>query len=49
METKRATIIDRIRGYFELRAYMRRFERDKEARRVAMAEIRAERTNTITL
>lgn len=49
MKTKRATIIDRIRGYFQLRAYMRRFERDKEARRVAMAEIRAERTNTITL
>ena len=48
MKTKRATIIDRIRGYFELRVYMRRFEREREARRVAMAEIRAER-NTIEL
>lgn len=48
MKTARPTIIDRIRGYFELRAYMRRFEREREARRVAMAELRAER-NTIEL
>lgn len=33
------TIIDRIRGYFELRRYMRRFNADRAARNQAINEM----------
>lgn len=41
--TTTPTIIDRIKGWFELRRYMRRFKAERAQRDVAIAQMMAER------
>ena len=41
--TRKPTIIDRIKGYFQRRKYMRRWKREQAERYAAYAELRAER------
>lgn len=46
MKTTNVTIIDRIIGYFRMAKYRARFERERVARRQAMAELRAVRNTS---
>lgn len=41
--TRKPNIIDRIKGYFQRRKYMRRWEREQAERYAVMAELRVER------
>lgn len=41
--TTQPTIIDRIKGWFQLRRYMKRFKAERAQRDVAIAQMMAER------
>lgn len=41
--TRKPTIIDRIKGYFQRRKYMRRWKREQAERYAVMEELRVER------
>lgn len=41
--TTQPTIIDRIKGWFKLRRYMKRFKAERAQRDVAIAQMMAER------
>lgn len=41
--TKKPSIVDRIRGYFQRRAYMRKWKREEAERYAVMSQYMAER------
>lgn len=45
--TSKPTIIDRIKAYFEMRRYMKRFEAERAQRDVAIAQMMAERRSAL--